>query len=564
MKNLLLPLLALALGANPAEARPPANNAAAAKTISGASLLEHIATLASDRFEGRSPGSHGEDVTINYVQGEFVKLGLAPGNPDGSYLQNVPLVSVLSKPALSYSSGARSTALSFPDDYVAWSTRTEAQVALPAAELVFVGYGVNAPEYGWDDYKGVDVRGKILLMLINDPAIPDPKNPARLDPAMFGGDAMTYYGRWTYKFDIAARLGAAGALIVHETKAASYPYEVVRNTWGRENFSIKGEAGDAAMPALTGWLQLERAKDLLRSVGHDFEALKKAALSRDFKPVALGVTVSATVANRWNEVASHNVVAKIEGSDPLLKDEYVVYTAHWDHFGIDASLPGSRTQQIFHGAKDNASGVAALLEIAKAYKALPVAPKRSVLFVLTTGEERGLLGAQYYARHPLYPLAKTLIDINIDGVNLWGRTRDIEVAGFGKSTTDEIVTAVAKRQKRVVKPDAHADFGTFYRADQFEFAKVGVPVVYLRGGMDFIGKPAGYAQEKVARYVAHDYHKVSDVVQPDWDLRGAVEDSALLFGVGYEVAQGKAYPQWKAGAEFKAARDAMRAEESRQ
>ena len=529
MKKLLPPLLMLALaGASAPAAAAPARSpavAAALKKMSGAGLLGHISALASDEFEGRAPGTKGESITVEYLQAQFKRIGLAPGNPDGTYLQTVPLLGVRSTPALSFSTGARSVALDFPADYVAWSMRTEERVALPESELVFVGYGVKAPEYRWDDYKGVDMRGKTLLMLANDP------------PA-FGAAATRDDGRWSDKFDMAAKLGAAGALIVHESQAAPYSYETVRNNWSRENFSLQSDGGNPNLPALAGWLQLDRAKDAMRSVGYDFDKLKAAAQSRDFKPVPLGVTSIAHIDNRWREVASHNVVAKIEGSDPRLKHEYVIYSAHWDHFGIDESLPGSRTRQIYHGAQDNASGVAALLELAKAYKALRVAPKRSILFVLTTAEERGLLGAQYYVRHPLYPLSKTLLDINVDGMNLWGRSKVVQLAGFGKPG-----------------------------AGQFEFAKAGVPVLSVGGAREapdprarpntrsnkWGGKAAISTQARVDHYMAHDYmaheyQKVSDVVQPGWDLRGALEDLTLLFHAGYDAAQGKQYPQRKARA----------------
>lgn len=553
-----LTCLALLSGAAAfAGAAPPATS----HKISSASLLRHITALSSDEFEGRAPGGKGETATITYLQDEFKKLGLQPGNPDGSYLQSVPLVYVQSSPTLYYTANGDPTPLSFPDDYVAWSPRLEHIVGAEHSELVFVGYGVQAPEFKWDDYKGVDLRGKTLVMLINDPPVPDPKHKSRLDPAVFGGAATSYYGRWTYKYEMAANVGAAGALIVHETRPAGYPYEVVRNSWGKGNYALKATADDAsAYPALPGWLQLDRAKELFRAAGQDFDALKKAAASRDFKPVPLGVTVNLNVANAWNELASNNVVAKIEGSDPVLKDEVVIYSAHWDHFGVDDSLPGPRSKQIFHGAVDNASGVAALLEVAQAYKALPAnqAPKRSILFVLTTGEERGLLGARYYTRNPLYPLAKTVLNINVDRLNLWGRTRDVELVGYGKSTTDELVARAARRQGRTVRGEASPELGDFYRSDQFEFARAGVPVVYTHGGRDFIDKPAGYAA-RLNNYTVQDYHKVSDVVQPAWDLRGAVQDIELLFRVGYRAAQDKVVPQWRAGAEFKAVRDAQQA-----
>jgi Zn-dependent M28 family amino/carboxypeptidase len=561
--KLLLPTALLALCATGADAATPKVHKAvrmltpaqimdaALQKIDGASLLEQITALSSDEFEGRAPGTHGETVTIDYLQQQFKKLGLEPGNPDGTYLQAVPLVGISSHPTLSYTRDGQTTQLKFGDDYVAWTARTEKKIEVANSELVFVGYGVQAPEFQWDDYKGADLKGKTLVMLINDPPVPDPKQPKQLDPAVFGGNAMTYYGRWSYKFEMAAKMGAAAALIVHEPKAATYPYEVVLNSWGRENFTIKGKTPAPDFPAVPGWLQQERARDLFKAGGFDFEWLKKQALTRSFKPVPLGIKLNVTELNAWRDVASNNVVAKIPGSDPALKNEVVVYTAHWDHFGIDETLPGPRTQQIFHGALDNASGVAALLQIAKAYKSLPTAPKRTILFVVTTAEERGLLGAQYYVRNPLYPLNKTVLNINVDGLNMWGRTRDVEISGMGRSSADDIVTAVADKQGRAVRPDSNVDYGSFYRGDQLEFAKGGVPVIYLRSSANYIGRPPAYGREKLLNYTAHQYHTVNDVVQPKWDTSGAVEDIELLFQAGYQAAQGKDHPKWKDTAEFK-------------
>ena len=547
MKNFTLRIGAATLCGALASATAAALPDAAAPNA--AAMLAHIRMLASDDFEGRGPGGKGEALTVAYIQQEFVKLGLAPGNPDGSYVQKVPLVGVTPKPTLTLEVHGKRMPLRYSDDFVAWSPLLKKSVKIDRSDLVFVGYGVVAPEYRWDDYKGMDVRGKTLVMLINDPAIPDPADPSRLDPAMFKGEEMTYYGRWTYKYEIAARLGAAAAIIVHETKPAAYPYEVVQHSWAHGQFEIDS-GPNPDFPPVAGWLQLDRAKDLLRASGFDFDALKKAALSRDFKPVALGATASFELDNSWQKVQSKNVVARIEGSDPLLKNETVIYSAHWDHLGIDPSLPGPRTRQIFHGALDNASGIAALLELAKAYKALPVAPKRSILFIATTSEEQGLLGARYYARHPLYRLAQTLVDINIDGINAWGRTRDLRIVGSGKSSTDDIVARVAARQGRSALPDERPELGGFYRADQFEFAKAGVPGVYLKGGIDFIGQPKDYGRDRADDYIAHHYHSVDDVVNDAWDLSGALEDIQLLFQVGYDIAQGSSYPAWRADAEF--------------
>ncbi|MBV7539244.1 M20/M25/M40 family metallo-hydrolase [Duganella sp. sic0402] len=526
MKPLLSTLL-LAICACEAHATAP--------KIDSAALLEQITTLASDEFEGRAPGTRGEVMTIDYLQQQFKKLGLEPGNPDGTYLQEVPLVGISSHPVLSY--GA--TKLRFGEDYIAWTARADKQLDVSDSELVFVGYGVQAPEFKWDDYKGADLKGKTLVMLINDPQLADARRPSQLDAKVFGGNAVTWYGRWNYKLEIAARLGAAGALIVHETKAAGYPFEVVVNSWGRENFALKSGQPEPYLPALAGWLQQDSACALFKAAGMDFKQLKQKALARDFKPLPLGIKLNLTMENAIRDVPSHNVVARIPGSDPQLKNEVIVYTAHWDHFGIDETLPGPRTQQIFHGAVDNASGVAALLQIAKAYKALPTAPKRSIVFVATTAEERGLLGAQYYVRHPLYPISKTVLNINIDGMNLWGRTRDVELSGMGKSTADDLVKAIAAKQGRTVRADSNISYGSYYRGDQLEFARAGVPTIYLRSSAN-----------KLLFYTAHQFHTVHDTVQPNWNTAGALEDISLLFQAGYQAAQAKDQPKWKEGAEF--------------
>ncbi len=551
MKTLIAPLLALSLSASAAD---PAASASA--TIDGANMLRHMTVLASDEFEGRGLGGKGEALTIDYLQQQFGKLGLKPGNPDGTWLQKVPLVGVTSSPSFSYSGNGKTTTLKFPDDFVARSWQLQPQVDAQA-EMVFVGYGIQAPEFNWDDYKGVDVRGKILVMLINDPPIADIKHPDQLDPAVFGGKAMTYYGRWTYKYEIAARLGAAGAMIIHETKQAAYPWAVVRTGGATEGFTIKPEAAvDPNNPAVPGWIHLDAAKAMLRAANLDFDQLKAAAAMRNFKPIALGLTANISVQNTWRDVASNNVVALIEGSDPKLKNELVIYSAHWDHFGIDEKLPGPRDRQIYHGAQDNASGVASLLELAKAYKALPQAPKRSLLFLVPTAEERYLMGSYYYASHPLYPLAQTRIAINMDMMNVLGRTRDVAVSGFGKSNTDEWVQRVARSQGRKARA-ADAEGGLYFRSDHFSFAKKGVPVLFIETGSDYVGKPASFKQEKQLEYETTIYHKVVDEVNPNWDMVGAVQDTQLLFQVGYDVAQGRYTPSWKKGAEFRAMHQAL-------
>ncbi len=534
---------------------PPTVNSAA-QSIDGPGLLEHIERLSSDEFEGRGPGTPGEERAVNYLVGQFQALGLKPGNPDGTFVQRVPLVGFQAKSVSgAFQVGGQTQDLKFLDNFVAVSRRMAQEVKVENSDVVFVGYGVVAPEYGWDDYKGVDVKGKTIVMLVNDPAVPDPKDKAQLDPAVFKGKAMTYYGRWTYKYEIASEKGAAAAILVHETGPAGYPFEVVKGSWGRENFDLPRSADAPERVSVEGWISLETAKQLCTAGGHEFDALKQAAARSDFKPVPLGAKARFEIKNTLRDVQSKNVVSKLEGSDAKLKDEYVIYTAHWDHLGRDPSLKGD---QIFNGAADNASGSAALLELAQAFAQLKTGPKRSILFLAVTAEEKGLLGAKYYAAHPLYPLAKTLADINMDVLNLWGRTRDVNSIGLGLSTLDEILAAAAKRQGRVVTPDAEPEKGFFYRSDHFEFAKQGVPALDPKGGLDFVDKPAEYGRAKREEYTKNDYHKVTDEVKPDWDLSGAVEDLRLLFEVGYLIADGDQYPEWKPGAEFRAKREAMR------
>lgn len=546
-------LLACSLGActlnAPNTGGVAASEARAAQTrIDADDMLKHIQVLASDEFEGRAPGTRGEQLSVTYIQQEFKRLDLEPGNPDGTYVQAVPLLGITSTPTVTLTTRDKNAALSCPQDCVVWSARPTETTVVDASNLIFVGYGVQAPEYGWDDYKGMDVRGKTLLMLINDPAIPDPNDPSKLDPRFFKGSGMTYYGRWTYKFEMAAKMGAAGAIILHDTATAGYPFDVVRHTWAHENLGLASSR--KRFPPVSGWVHQELARELCRAAGHDLEALKRAALSRDFRPIELGSQAAFSVRNKISRIESSNVVAKITGSDPALRDEAIVYSAHWDHIGVDPSLPGPRTRQIYHGALDNAAGVAALFNIARAYRALRTPPKRTIVFLATTAEEQGLLGAQHYVSHPVVPLNKTLLNINIDVINAYGRTRDVRVIGGGRADIDEVVARQAAMQGRIALPDANPELGSFFRADQFEFAKAGVPVVFLKGGTEVLDKPNGYGSDRKRDYVAHRYHKVDDVVDDQWDLSGAVEDMQLLFHIGLDVAQGSNYPRWRPDAEF--------------
>jgi Zn-dependent M28 family amino/carboxypeptidase len=518
--------------------------------IDTAAVLAHTKVLSSDEFEGRAPGTKGEELTVNYLVDQFKQIGLKPGNTDGTYIQKVPLVGITPTPApLMFAKGKEQLTLKWKDDVVAWTKHVADVASLDKSELVFVGYGVVAPEYNWDDYKGIDVKGKTLVMLVGDPPVPDPANPSALDPKTFGGNAMTYYGRWTYKYEIGAMKGAAGVLIVHETGPAGYGFNVIQGKTG-EQFDLVTPDKNMGRAAIEGWITLDQATKLLRMAGQDFDALKKQAVTRDFKPVPLGVTASMTIRNTLRTIDSKNVLARFEGSDPALKDEYVIYTAHWDHFG-------KTPEGIFHGARDNASGTAALMEMGRAFTKISPPPKRSVLLISVTAEEQGLLGSQYYSVTPLYPLAKTVAEINMDELNVTGATRDLTLIGYGASDLDDYARAAAAEQGRTVHADAEPEKGYYYRSDHFNFAKMGVPALSPDQGIDYANKPAEYSQKVRDNWTSNVYHTPKDVVTPDWDLSGAAQDLKLLFAVGYRVAQADKFPEWKPGNEFKATRDAM-------
>jgi len=525
----------------------------ALEAITPDGLLAHIKVLASDEFEGRSPGTKGEDFSVKYITDQFKKIGLKPGNPDGTYTQEVPLAGIKSESRMSFVVGDKTMDLKYSDDFVASSARLQPEIKIEESGLVFVGYGVVAPEYGWDDYKNVDVRGKTLLMLIGDPPVPDPKDPSKLDAKMFKGKAMTYYGRWTYKYEIAAQKGAAAAIIIHETEPAAYPWQVVKSSWGKENFELDNPNKNMDAVSARSWITLDVAKKLFADSGQDFDALKKSAITKDFRPVVLNAKANIAMKQQIRSIKSHNVIGKLEGSDPKLNGEYVIYTAHWDHLGRHPELQGD---QIFNGAIDNASGVASVIELAAAFMKTNPPPKRSVLFMATTAEEAGLLGAKFYAEHPLYPLEKTLADINLDSMNVWGKARDIEDLSLGFSTLDDLLAAAAKQQGRSAMPDSRPDKGKIYRADNFEFSKAGLPSLYIGKGEHLLSRPET-APLRSDEFDSTDYHQVTDEVRSDWDLSGAVQDAQLVFEVGYEVANGDKFPEWKSGSEFKAKRDAM-------
>ena len=530
---------------------------AAAQAIDAQSLLARITDLAADSMEGRAPGTPGEEKTVAYLKAQFHALGLKPGNPDGTWVQDVDLIGYTSRPTATLIAAGKRIPMRWPTDYVASSRHDRAETKVDGAEIVFVGYGTVAPEYGWDDYKGLDVKGKTIIMLVNDPAVRPANAPAgdttSLDTSMFKGKAMTYYGRWTYKYQIATDKGAAAALVVHETGPAGYPWAVPQASFSQEQFDAPSPDAAKRVP-VEGWITLEKTKELLRASGLNFDSLKAAARTKEFRPVALNARVTFDVDISVRKIKSKNVVAKLEGTTRA--DEYVVYTAHWDHLGRDSTMSGD---QIFNGALDNASGTAGMIEIAEAFTKLQRPPARSVLFLAVTAEEKGLVGAKFYASNPLYPLKKTVANINLDGVNQWGKTSDITVVGLGNSSLEDVLATVIADEKRTITPDPEPEKGFYYRSDHFEFAKQGVPSLYLDSGTEYVGKPAGYSEQKRNEYTNVDYHKVSDEVKPDWDLSGAVDDLRVMFRIGYVVAQSPRMPEWKAGTEFKARRDSMMA-----
>jgi Zn-dependent M28 family amino/carboxypeptidase len=559
----LRPLLVLALPLTLVGCGGPEPDPAAVMTE--ASLAGHVRVLASDAFEGRSPASLGEARTIRYLTERFRALGLRPGN-HGSWTQDVPLVGIATAPGAALEVEGAAVPLRFVNglEAVMFSKRVAPRVALERSEMVFVGHGVTAPEVGWDDFKGVDVRGKTLVMLVNDPdfaASASPQGgaaPASADggdaaPGAFGGKRMTYYGRWTYKYEEAARRGAAGVLLVHDDAAAGYDWGVVTGSWSGEQFDLASADGNAGRAAVEGWLRRDAATALFAAAGQDLATLERAAQRRDFQPVPLGLKATVALEQTVRSQASRNVVALLPGSER--PDEYLVYMAHWDHLGTDPTLPGDPT---FNGAVDNATGTGALLELAAAFAALEPRPARSIVFLAVTAEESGLLGSQHYGSEPVFPLARTVAAINIDSMNIDGPTRDVTVIGRGASELEDVLERAARAQGRVLTDEPSPEKGYFYRSDHFNFAKRGVPVIYAEGGVDLVagGPEAGRAASE--RYHREAYHKPADELRTGWDLGGALQDLQLYFAVGRELASGDAWPDWREGNEFRAAREASR------
>jgi Zn-dependent M28 family amino/carboxypeptidase len=519
----------------------------AAGRVSGITTAEidgHLRFLSSDLLEGRAPATRGGRLTAEYIASQLRAFGLRPG-VDTSYLQSVPIdVVTADRATVRAAASDKATAtLRYPDDVVVWAG-SATQSSAARGELVFVGFGSAAPEYNWNDFKDVDVRGKVLLILVNDPPAP------ASEPALFGGRAMTYYGRWTYKFEEAERRGAAGALIVHTTEAAGYPWHTVVGSWATGQRMLPRPADQPPPLGVRGWITDTAATALLRQAGLDLNELRARATRRDFRPVATGISMDIGFRNSVSNLRSENVIGVVRGSDPALRNEYVSFTAHWDHFGIGPVVNGD---SIYNGALDNASGTADLLAVARA-AAAGAAPRRSLLFVFVTAEESGLLGSKFFAENPTVPLERIVANLNVDGGNLLGRSRDLRVLGDTKSSLGPALRAFVRPRGMRLSPDEHPERGYFYRSDHFSFAKAGIPAVSIAAGSDYVGRPAGWGAQQQEDYTAHRYHQPSDAYRPDFDLTGAVQLSEIVLGFGRSIANATGVPTWNADAEFRAAR----------
>ena len=516
--------------------------------ITPALISQHIQVLSSDEFQGRRPFTAGEEKTTNYLAGEFKKLGLKPG-PDGNYFQAVPLVEITGTPAstATVTGNGESLTLNYRTDYMVLTEREVPTVAVSNSPLVFAGHGVVAPEYGWDDYAGLDCKGKTVVVLINDPG------NAGTDSTLFKGKEMTYYGRWGYKYEEAARHGATGILIIHDTKPASYPWTVVQSSNGGAKLHPQTPDHGASKVALEGWMTLDAAKRLFTAAGQRYDEAYAAANKPGFRPRAMGLNFSTSLRNKITLKASKNVVAVLPGTSRA--SEYIIYSAHWDHLGIGPAIAGD---SIYNGALDNASGCAGLLAIARGFAQAKEKPARSIVFLAVTGEEQGLLGSAYYAAHPLFPIKNTVANINMDGLLGFGPMRDLTITGYGQSEMDDYARAAAKEQNRYVLPTQHPETGSFYRSDHFNFAKVGVPALYAKGEYDSRLHGKGFAEEQGRIFEAQHYHQPSDEFDPKADLRGAEQDARLLFRIGQRLASEITFPQWKEGSEFKAIREKNR------
>ena len=525
---------------------PPGARAAAAE-IDAHTLASPVRFLASDLLEGRGPATRGDRLTQEYLAAQMEFLGLEPGGADGSWLQPFEIVGLTAELPTTWSfrrgGGEDGASRSFEarTEWVAFSGVQEEVAEIREAELVFVGYGIQAPEHGWDDYKGADLTGKVLVMLNNDPD---------WDPELFEGERRLYYGRWTYKYESAARQGAVGAVIVHTTPSAGYPWQVVETSWTGPQYELP-DRGEPRIE-IGAWLTEDASRELMELAGRDLDALTAAAKRRDFRPVPLGITTSLTLRNRVERAETANVLGLLPGGAPERADEVVVYTAHHDHLGVGEAKDGDA---IYNGALDNGAGMAQVLAIARAFTALPEPPRRSVLFLFVAAEEQGLLGSEHYAAHPTFPPGKIAANINYDGGNIWGETADVTLIGMGKSSLDEVARTVAATQGRELKPDQFPDKGYFYRSDQFNFAKIGVPALYFDTGTDFVGRPEGWGKETLDAWTEVHYHQPSDELTEEWNFDGMIQDARLGFFAGLRVTEADEPPAWNPGDEFEAARE---------
>ncbi len=525
------------------KAAPFVDTGNAVAMITADLMRGYVKELSDDKYEGRGPGSRGDIAARRYLAAELEKLGLQPGAQNGSWEQPFDLVGVTANQPDEwvFSRGDDVLKLKQWDEFIVHSGVQSERVEVNDAEIVFVGYGIQAPEYDWDDFKGQDLKGKILMIMNNDPD---------WDPDLFAGETRLWYGRWDYKYLSAARQGAVGAIIIHTPSSAGYPFQVVQTSWTGEQFELP--AGDEARVRAAAWVTEDSARALVDMAGLDLDQLREAADNRDFVPVPLGVTTSIAMDVSLNRVQSGNVLGLIPGSDPVLKDEVVIYTAHHDHLGI--GTPNAAGDTIYNGAMDNASGVAQVMAILRALKALPEAPRRSILVALVGAEEQGLLGSKYYAAHPTFRPGKIAANLNYDGGNIWGHTHDVTYVGLGKSSIDSIVQGIAAEQGRVVKPDQFSDRGYFYRSDQFSFAKIGVPAMYLDTGTEFVDRPPEWGKEQVNHYTDVNYHQPTDEYDDSWNFDGMISDASIGFWAGLAIANADDMPKWAEGDEFEAAR----------
>ncbi|GAA4315403.1 M28 family metallopeptidase [Mucilaginibacter gynuensis] len=548
MKRYFLILAAAAIGlaaCNPSAKKEgdTMTDSTALKAIDDTSFSKYISVLASDDFEGRKPFTTGETKTINYLEAEFKKAGLKPGNGD-SYFQKVPMVDIMSTPAgdMQIKGASGSLSLKYLDDFVAATRHVKPQVKVENSDIVFAGYGIVAPEYKWNDYAGLNVKGKTVVVMVNDPGFSD--------TTLFKGKTMTYYGRWTYKFEEAARQGASGIIIIHDTAPASYPWTVIRSGWSKSKLYLAAADNNSSRVPVEGWITSDVAKKLFKLAGKPADLLQQAG-KPDFKPIDLGLKLSITLNNTIKRSTSNNVAAILPGSKRA--DEYIIYSGHWDHLGKGEAVNGD---SIYNGAVDNATGTAALLVLAHAFKKLPTPPERSILFIALTAEEQGLLGSEYYSAHPLVSVNKTVADINIDAMEASGKTKDIVAIGYGQSELETYLEEAAKKQGRVVVKDPNPSAGSYFRSDHFNFAKVGIPSIFTGNGIDNIAHGKEWGKKQQEDYNENRYHAPADNFEPEkWDFSGMVEDLRLLFDVGEKLSNETTFPGWKEGSEFKAIRE---------